>query len=516
MRKKRKTSKSKLIKKKEKPNFLNGLKELTNWIVYSNNNINTLENLIQTYNFDEYIFKRLLSYVYFYPHLIHYWNEYMNNLFDWSKLFGNKIKKRENLVKLINSFAYTLVKNNCCDKHNFMFIKGNLYQDKNRRDIKKLMKEYFQTINGKNFNDKELNFYYDLFCLNQITDVELMKADQLLNGGKSTINISNINSPQLEIINQVDLVQENINIQNTEHSIEIKNFIKNVKLYKETRTKCKSCGLYKSPMIVLDTNIDKPGKVDIAFIGLNPGKKEIEEDKPFVGLSGTKLRKKMALLPTNIKWLISNIVLCHTVSEKEIPKDAFNNCIDMFKNICEAFPADYYVFIGRQAAQIAGVKDKITKVSGNIYNDNIIPIIHPSSLRSQEMIDIWDNSFDTIYKLFNVQKSQLVQLDQSVNNQQHNFNIPQHKIITQVTDDLSLFDVKEVNKDKIVKIFIDNNGEKKYLFEDYNLTVNVKHASFTNCDMITKEVDSFVKIKGSNKYFISKMLNNSLKDLKKL
>ncbi len=510
-KKKKKINQKKLIKKKSKPNFISGLKELTNFLVYPNKKIETLENIVNTYQFDEFIFKRLLSYIYSYPHLIYYWNKYMNNLFSWNILFGSKENKRKNIIKLINSLKFTIIKNNFNDKRKFLYIKSNLYQEKNRTVIKKLLKEYFITIYNKFYNNDELNFFYKLFCENVITDVELMKIDQLLNNGKNKLN-SNVfikpNITETPVIHN----ESNINISKNNHSDEIKDIINKIKKFKINREECKKCGLYNSPMVVLDTNIKKVGSIDVLFIGLNPGINEVKEDLPFVGVSGKKLRSKMALLPKDIKWAITNIVLCHTKSEKEIPENAFINCSQMFKNICELFPAKYYVFIGRHAAQLANIKGNITSVSGKLFNNKIIPIVHPSSLRSEKMINIWNKSFETIYNLFNVNNN--YERQDSSSNQNLNYNIPQEKIITSISDDLTFFDVKDIGNNQLVKIFIDSNGIKKYYFEDYKYEINLKNQPFFKCKMIDNKMDHIIQITGSKKYYISKLLRDSLKNVK--
>ena len=506
-------SKKKNIRKKEKPNFLSGLRELTNIITFSSQDKNKIEQFINKYNFDESIFKRLISYVYFYPHLIHYWNTYFNDFFLWNKTFSSKIKRKENTIKLLMSFGFTLIKNNCNNKKNYMFIKSELLRDKNRYVIQKLLREYFETINNKKYNEKEINFFYDLFLNGVITDIDLMKIDQLLHDGKSTIDIQTFEIPesnnQTETKNIVE-INTSFDFTKREFTKEISDFIHNVKKYKLSRPECQKCGLFNSQMVVLDTNLEKIEPVDIAFIGLNPGTSEKEIGLPFVGVSGKKLREKLYLLPNNIKWVIFNVVLCYTKSEKDIPPDAYQNCLDNFKNLCKEFDPKYYVFLGGSAAKYIGINSGITKKSGNIINGKFIPIIHPSSLRSQKMIDIWDRSFETVYNLFkNNNTNQIIQNNSQINK----FNIPQNQIITEIDENLTFFDVKDIGNNKIIKIFIDQNGQKKYLFEDYKIEFHLKNTDFKNCQMISNQVDYKISIDGSRKFFISKLLHDQLKNI---
>ena len=46
-------------------------------------------------------------------------------------------------------------------------------------------------------------------------------------------------------------------------------------------------------MVVLDTNAEEFGEVDLMFIALNPGADEVIYNKPLVGKAGIKQREKM-------------------------------------------------------------------------------------------------------------------------------------------------------------------------------------------------------------------------------
>ncbi len=315
------------IKKKGKPNFITGLKELTNWISSKGSQVNNLENIIDTYNIQDNIYKRLLSYIYFNPHLLHYYNTYLNNKFEMGVLFGSKVNKRINTSKLIQTFKYILIKNNCCDRYNFTYVKSNSLKDKNRDTVKKVLTAYFDVIYNISLNKSELNFYYTLFDNGVITDIQIMKADQLLNGGKSTIKLENEKAPEV--------------------------------------------------------NIDRT---------------------------------------TNVQ---------HNVQHIQEP------------------------------------------VQQQYSNKNNGP-----------------------------------QIDLT------NVNIPDENIIKEISDDLTFFDVREINRDTIVKVFIDSKGCKKYLFEPFVLTTYINNVDFKECKMISTEVTHKVKIQNRNKFYISKLLRDQINDLK--
>ena len=60
-----------------------------------------------------------------------------------------------------------------------------------------------------------------------------------------------------------------------------------------TRKNCKTCPLYGKQVVVYDTLYTK-GECDALFIGINPGKEEAKQNKPFVGRSGQILRKHIS------------------------------------------------------------------------------------------------------------------------------------------------------------------------------------------------------------------------------
>jgi hypothetical protein len=87
------------------------------------------------------------------------------------------------------------------------------------------------------------------------------------------------------------------------------------------------------------------------------------------------------------------------------------------------------------------------------------------------------------------------------------------KFVTAITDDLTFFDVREIN-DKILLIFIDQKGQKKYLVTDYNLHFYVKNANWNQCNQITDQVDGIVHISGREKSQVIKYVRDKLNLIK--
>jgi len=73
--------------------------------------------------------------------------------------------------------------------------------------------------------------------------------------------------------------------------------------------------------------------------------------------------------------------------------------------------------------------------------------------------------------------------------------------------------VREINN-KILKIYIDKNGQKKYLITDYELNFFLKNANWKQCDQITDGIDAVVTFPGRDKYSIVNKIRDRLNKLK--
>lgn len=491
---------TKQIITKKKPSYLTGLKSLSSWL-FSKRNENDLRNLIEKYEFDNTILKRLASYVYNSPYIVWYINKYMNNIYDFNKF---------DIVNLLYSFGYLLDINQKNAKKLF-YLKSNDLVDKNKTKIKDLLSEYFNKIYDKYYNKYELNFYYDLINLGYISINDITEIDNYINSGKTTVHLEDMT--QQKMIHQSDLNLTVLDIYRT-LSPEIQQFSDEIRTEIMTRPECQKCELFGRPTVVLDTNLETFGEVDIAFIGLNPGKEEVEMNKPFVGKSGKLLREKISHLPNETKWIISNVILCHTKNEKDIknPDLVISNCSDLLIKIFTKFPAKCYVPLGAKAASALGITKNITAVSGKKLTSathTIIPLIHPSSAVNYGQMERFTKDFETIYELFKIdskpkQKIQVISKPTEIET-----NVSQEKFITTITPDLTFFDVKEVG-DKIIKIFLDQNGVKKYLIENHTFKFYLKYGDWKSCNQITDKVDGYVEISGKDKSNVIKRVRDRL------
>jgi len=500
-----KSKESKSIITKKKSSYLAGLKALSNWL-FSKRNEQELEHIVQKYEFDTTILKRLVSYVYNSPHIVWYINRYLNNLYDFNKY---------NIISLMYSFSYLLDINQKNQSKKLFYLKSNELADKNKSKVKDLLDEYFSRLYDKHYNIQELNFYYDLINLGFIPMQDITTIDTHINSGKTTVIFDELTLQQkslqpialnLSVLDIYKLLPDNIS-----------QFCNEIKTRILTRKECQKCELFGKPTVILDTNMTDFGEVDIAFIGLNPGKEEAELNRPFVGKSGNLLREKISHLPADIKWVIGNIILCHTRNEKDIkkPDEVISNCNDLLAEIYQKFPAKCYIPLGAKATKVMGINESITSVSGKKLTSEsctIIPIIHPSSAVNYGQMDKFVKDFETIYELFKVEKPEIITKSKQIIKQSE-INIPQTRFITQVTSDLTLFDIREVNN-KIIKIFIDKDSNKKYLIEDYIFNFYIKYGDWKTCSQITNKVDACIQIAGQDKITATKKVRDKLNQIK--
>ena len=499
------------ITKKKLPNYITGLKGITNWVFNKNRKKEELEYLIETFKLDNNIVKRFLLYTYNSPHITWYINKYLNHLYHFDRF---------DTVNLIYSFIYLLDVNRVSRKaipESLLYLKNTELADKNKAKIKDLFEEFFSKLYDKEYNQKELNFFYDLVNLDIISFDAITKMDKHVNSGKSTLTLDDIAMPNSPKVNNfvLDLYRE--------LSPEIKTFCDQAKQYIFARPECKTCELYGKPTVILDTNMEDGGDVDIIFFGLNPRADDIEIGKPFSGKDGKVLRERMSLIPANIKWVITNVILCQTKTENEI-KDLENvkkRCRELIEGIRDTFPAKIIVPLGAKAADWFGLKGGMASLSGKAFTSNnqtIIPIIHPSAANyNADNLEKFKKDFATILNMFKPQEEQVSAATSfvvpEVKTIEPSFKATGDRFVTTITPDLTFFDVREVDN-KILMIYINQDGQKRYKVEDYNLQFYLKNDNWRNCNQVTDKVDGVVTITGKEKGQAIKIVRDKLNLIK--
>jgi uracil-DNA glycosylase family 4 len=510
---------------KQKLDYFDLLKSVTNFINNVNNrNYKFIESKIEKHNCNNsyWIFSQLLSYCYNKLYAIWYINKYLNNRFDFYRTESNKNWK--GLFRSIISIM-TIQKL----PKQLSFIKSRENRDTNKKPVKQVISKYFQLIHNKELNIDEINFYYKLFLSGVITPEDIYELNEKIQGDKININLNLLIKTMDSQESIDDYVARSVEQKNAP---KINEFILELKTIKENSEECQKCPLKDQKMVPFETNMIEYGTVDICFIGLNPGQDESIYNKLMVGPSGKLVRQKMYFLPTQTKWAITNIIMCHTTNQDILNKKCKNiskNCMSILGEIFNKFPAHYYVVFGSQACKLFGITDSVMKISGSLVQlssgANIIPIIHPSAILHQKstpfMQKSWNIGWDSIYKIINnhlgvklpsVRENKPVKTSEAKTTQSNNtntnslININPARIIENPDKTMSLFDVVNINNKDIVMIFIDSDGIKWYQIKPYTQEIFIKNSTWDNCNMVVSDIDDNCVINGYQKYKLSKLL----------
>jgi len=489
-----KTNKSKgIIAVNSKDKYLQQLKLMSNYLVTQDERVLnrlSLETDIQKGNS---LKRRSISHLLFYPKIIHYINEYLNNWFDI-----------ENCS--LKDFLYTI--SLICKQYK-IDTTSKLYYSKTRieetDEFMSLIQKYYNEIGLDPPSIGELYAFLNLYKAGIITET-------LINDITNIIT-ANIEKPPVQqqfrqFIPTTTDVKEEETLSFENLSPKVKEYIGIIKNY--IKSKCKHCPMYNKGSVILDTNLQEPGPVDILLIGLNPGSDELKKDLPFIGKSGQLLRKYLNPLiqKYHLSYIITNSILCSSANAQEIPNisQVTKNCKPLVDEIRRMFPSKLTIVLGNEAKTSLGIKGAITKLNGEYFEGYFI-ILHPSAiLYNPNNLPKFEKAFQNLdiliskNEVINMNKKEMVTKIENIKE-----NIPKDRIVTRFSQDLSLFDIKLIDE-QVIYILKDPKGNKKYLFEQFSMPVFVKSGQYKECHIIEKNVDAFCKINNEERIRLSKML----------
>ncbi len=417
------------------------------------------------------LLKRLYGYFMNYPPILSFFNKRLNSLYDMSKYFGDKAKTVEN-VRLLFETLRLLVKFWRLTPKYLTYIKASDCKDENRQQLFKLFKQYFEQKLDEEFNHWDVSFYYKLFQIGYISpDMINAVATEMSDKQSETVRLKQVSLdcfnytpsgyyftifpegvPEIKVENEIKPLSVGEKLEMLE---------KKLFELKEKRAECQTCELRNNPAVFFEVNAET-FDVDVVFVGLNPGREEAKQGRPFIGPSGKRLREKigeiLALKP-DFKYLITNIVMCSTPTFDQIqnPADVIARCKPiLFDEILSQFKYKYIIPIGSETAKVFNVDGKITEITGQVFNNNIIPIIHPSSLRNQRMYDLWNSSWNNIMRILGLR------------------SVQSEIVEDEIKENWTLFDIRKLGNDKLLFTFIDENGDKHYITKDerYHIFIN--------------------------------------------
>ena len=235
---------------------------------------------------------------------------------------------------------------------------------------------------------------------------------------------------------------------------------------------CLSCSLFSAPSCILETNAEHLSEVKVIFIAENPGKDEVEKERPLVGKAGKLFRKYFEKYELNkIKYLLTNVVLCQTLNQDGTTGnpslDVIERCkVNCFKIIEECNP-DLIVLMGASPTTAFGLMQKgmgITHISGEKYkwnNRDIFIMLHPSYInRVRDLEPNFDEDMKKVAGIVGIEtKDEIKNVKVSGKNEVFYYKLPEKYY----TSNYKLIDVQFLNKsNEVLYIFRDKDNKKEY------------------------------------------------------
>jgi len=236
-----------------------------------------------------------------------------------------------------------------------------------------------------------------------------------------------------------------------------------------------NCDLFEEPSCVLETNCeDDLSKVDVVFIAENPGKKEVEAERPLVGKSGKKFRQYFEKFGIHKKnYLLTNVVLCQTLDEEGNTSNPNKETIELCKincmNIIRTCQPKLVVLVGTSPMSAFGIaKAGITKIHEQYEilkweKFNTMVIVHPSFVNRN--LGSWEDKFsDAFQKIAQILGAKKIKTTSTMKNKvigtgEYHYKIPAKFY----TDEYRLVDIQYLGYvGKVLYIFRDKNNKKVY------------------------------------------------------
>jgi uracil-DNA glycosylase family 4 len=154
---------------------------------------------------------------------------------------------------------------------------------------------------------------------------------------------------------------------------------------------CSSCKLLEEMSCILETNCKTFDEVQVVFIAENPGKDEVDTEKPLIGKAGQMFRKYFRSSKLDsLKYILTNVVLCQTLDKERKntinpDDDVVEKCKENCFNIIEhCVNVKLIVLMGMTSAKAFTVLPKdahITSFRGQMFkwrDRDILLTVHPS------------------------------------------------------------------------------------------------------------------------------------------
>lgn len=441
---------------------------------------------------------RVVSYFLSIPKLAWYINKYLNNLYDFNKFTD---------AQWFQTFYDIIRMSGTTEHHHLYFPKFKVSEI---AQFYKTIRDFYEISGDEKPSNAELGALLQLYRTGIITEDTLYNLKMTIDGKEPTTK----RPPQVfGNVAKKEITNTNTSTKNKtfeDLSPDIKQLCTQAINYKKTRKGCYGCELRSAPIVTIDTNLTTPGPVDILFIGLNPGKEEVEKGIPFIGGAGQIFRGYLDKMieSLNVKYAILNCILCSTNNEAAItnPTQCVKNCAEFVSILKGQFPAKYTVLMGDKAMKSVGVKGGITKLNGTMVDGYFI-LLHPSAVQyNSNNRSKLDTAFAALTELVatGVAKEQ-----QSISCTNLEYSISPDKIISRIDENHTLLDIRILGE-RVIFIVKDVNGKKKYYFEDVRVPIYIKSGQYHECPAISSSVDTMIVLSAEEKDKLSKSLRMNM------
>lgn len=234
---------------------------------------------------------------------------------------------------------------------------------------------------------------------------------------------------------------------------------------------CMSCPLLDAPSCILETNSpDNLKDVEVVFVSENPGKKEVDKEKPLIGRAGQTFRKPFGLyIKNNFKWLLTNCVLCCTLlpdgKTGNPTPEVIERCKQNAFKIIEACNPKLIVAMGASPMSAFGIaRTGVTDLRGQVFEWNgydVLLTVHPSFVnRNQGYKGRFEADIQTAAVMLGAKLEVKTEKGMgAVGTGKYRYKIPEKFY----EPDHRLVDVQFLNKTKeVLHVFRDKDNKKVY------------------------------------------------------
>ena len=508
-------------------NFIEGLNKFNGLLTKNVLDLDGLKFVIDKYKIDNFIIKRMISYMYNYPNILIYLNKYLNYL---------GIAQCD-LIEFIRAYRYILQCNSVLDSRRFYYLKSAAGKDDLQMKIIDLLNRYFVERFDIHFNYKELLFFYDLYLNNVITNQDIYEVDLLVNNNSKTINLGDFKPEKKEeaisvnkLIKQYSEISTGVELINNE-------------VHKRKLEYCQSCQYFGREVVPFDGNINSINNVDVLIINLHPDLLDLKEKRTFREKS--IIRYNISLFPRNIKWLLVNLVPCVFKSKSELGKkvddilEFLNNGCNkvIFNYIKENVKPKFVILVGEECTLAFLPAGKFDDILGQLTDEKYISVLHPNSMRqpkSQIRGKLYWENIQELLKGYvasgEVQEEVVVEEQPKPAAEKKEVKVIEEDIIPEPVETkeyeinkpkktdkkkLLLLDVKEIEDGKSVLIILTDEQGNKYYEKKRNITPGyIKNTSFKECDILADSVDIEFNMNKMEKLKLMKLLREKMSKLK--